>query len=199
MNQVGKNGSRVLFTDDKNGVVVDLDENIVVDSGPVTTLLASASWESSDLDEDSSAYELAQAALTTLDIAVVAAGSRLYTIPKAAQAEAKKALEWRKEYKRGGTPVGVNTARTLVKGGQIGIEKVRHIAKYFPRHEIDKKAKGYEPGEPGFPSRGRIAWALWGGDSAWRWAQAIVERENKKALRADGYTLPGYDEDTYDF
>jgi hypothetical protein len=199
MNQVGKNGSRVLFTDDKNGVVVDLDENIVVDSGPVTTLLASASWESSDLDEDSSAYELAQAALTTLDIAVVAAGSRLYTIPKAAQAEAKKALEWRKEYKRGGTPVGVNTARTLVKGGQIGIEKVRHIAKYFPRHEIDKKAKGYEPGEPGFPSRGRIAWALWGGDAAWRWAQAIVERENKKALRADGYTLPGYEEDTYNF
>ena len=199
MNHVGKNGSRVLFTDDKNGVVVDVDENIVVESGSITTLLASASWEEHDLDEDSSVYELAEAALTTLDIAVVAAGSRLYTIPKSAQAEAKKALEWRKEYKRGGTPVGVNTARTLMKGGQIGIEKVRHIAKYFPRHEIDKKAKGYEPGEQGFPSRGRIAWALWGGDSAWRWAQQIVERENKKALRADGYALPGYDEDTYDF
>ena len=84
MKQVGKNGSRVLFTDDKNGVVVDLDENIVVDSGPVTTLVASASWEASDLDEGSSAYELAQAALTTLDIGIVAAGSRLYTIPKAA-------------------------------------------------------------------------------------------------------------------
>ena len=199
MNHVGKNGSRVLFTDDKNGVVVDVDENIVVESGSITTLLASASWEEHDIDEDSSVYELAEAALTTLDIAVVAAGSRLYTIPKSAQAEAKKALEWRKEYKRGGTPVGVNTARTLMKGGQIGIEKVRHIAKYFPRHEIDKKAKGYEPGEQGFPSRGRIAWALWGGDSAWRWAQQIVERENKKALRADGYALPGYEEDAYNF
>jgi hypothetical protein len=199
MNHVGKNGSRVLFTDDKNGVVVDVDENIVIESGSISTLLASASWESHNIDEDSSAYELAQAALTTLDVSIVAAGSRLYTIPKSAQAEAKKALEWRKEYKRGGTPVGVNTARTLAKGGQIGIEKVRHIAKYFPRHEIDKKAKGYEPGEQGFPSRGRIAWALWGGDSAWRWAQQIVERENKKALRADGYALPGYDEDTYDF
>jgi hypothetical protein len=199
MNHVGRNGSHVLFTDDKNGVVVDIDENVVVESGSITTLLASASWEEHDLDEDSSAYELAQAALTTLDVSIVAAGSRLYTIPKAAQAEAKKALEWRKEHKRGGTPVGVNTARTLAKGGQIGIEKVRHIAKYFPRHEIDKKAKGYEPGEPGFPSRGRIAWALWGGDAAWRWSQQIVERENKKALRADGYALPGYDEDTYDF
>ena len=197
MNQVGKSGSKILFTDNNNGVIVDLDENIVIESGSVSALTASASWEPFSLDENSSAYELAQAALTTLDIAVVAAGSRLYTIPKAAQAEAKKALEWRKEYKRGGTPVGVNTARTLSKGGQIGIEKVRHIAKYFPRHEIDKKAKGYEPGEPGFPSRGRIAWALWGGDAAWRWAQQIVERENKKALRADGYTLPGYEEDTY--
>lgn len=111
---------------------------------------------------------------------------RLYTIPGGAQKEAKKALEWRKEHKRGGTPVGVNTARTLAKGGQIGIEKVRHIAKYFPRHEVDKKAKGYERGEDGFPSNGRIAWALWGGDAAQRWASAIVERENKKALAAGG-------------
>jgi hypothetical protein len=199
MNQVGKSGSRVLFTDNNNGVIVDLDDNVVVESGSVSALTASASWETFSLDEDSSAYELAEAALTTLDVAIIAAGSRLYTIPKAAQAEAKKALEWRKEHKRGGTPVGVNTARTLAKGGQIGIEKVRHIAKYFPRHEIDKKAKGYEPGEPGFPSRGRIAWALWGGDAAWRWAQAIVEQENKKALRADGYALPGYEDDEFNF
>jgi hypothetical protein len=199
MNQVGKSGSRVLFTDNNNGVIVDLDDNVVVESGSVSALTASASWETFSLDEDSSAYELAEAALTTLDVAIIAAGSRLYTIPKAAQAEAKKALEWRKEHKRGGTPVGVNTARTLAKGGQIGIEKVRHIAKYFPRHEIDKKAKGYEPGELGFPSRGRIAWALWGGDAAWRWAQAIVEQENKKALRADGYALPGYEDDEFNF
>lgn len=112
--------------------------------------------------------------------------SRMYTIPGGVQAEAKKALEWRKEYKRGGTPVGMNTARTLAKGGQVGIEKVRHIAKYFPRHEVDKKAKGYEMGEDGFPSNGRIAWALWGGDAAQRWASAIVEREDKKALAAGG-------------
>jgi DNA-binding ferritin-like protein len=111
----------------------------------------------------------------------------MYTIPKGAQAEAKRALEWRKEHKRGGTPVGLNSARTLAKGGQIGIEKVRHIAKYFPRHEVDKKAKGYKPGDDGFPSNGRIAWALWGGDVAWRWAQAIVDRENKKATTAGAY------------
>jgi hypothetical protein len=197
MRNIGKSGSHALFTDDKNAVIVDLDENIVVESGPVSSLTASANWEESSIDETSAAFELAQAALTTLDVTVIAAASRLYTIPKAAQAEAKKALEWRKEHKRGGTPVGLNTARTLAEGGQIGIEKVRHIAKYFPRHEVDKKAKGYEPGEPGFPSNGRIAWALWGGDAAWRWAQQIVERENKKALKADGYALHGYEDDTY--
>jgi hypothetical protein len=117
------------------------------------------------------------------------ASARLYTVPAGVKAEAKKALEWRKEEKRGGTPVGLNTARTLSKGGQIGIEKVRHIAKYFPRHEVDKKGKGWSPGEDNFPSNGRIAWALWGGDAAWRWAKAIVERENANALRADaGYS-----------
>jgi hypothetical protein len=118
---------------------------------------------------------------------------RLYTIPGGAQKEAKKALEWRKEYKRGGTPVGVNSARTLAKGGQIGIEKVRHIAKYFPRHEVDKKAEGYDRGEDGHPSNGRIAWALWGGDAGQRWASAIVKREDKKALAAGGVAYDNQD------
>jgi hypothetical protein len=199
MKHVGQSGSRALFTDDVNAVIIDLDENLVVETGTLSSLTASAQWESVSHEDVSSASELAHATLVSLDVSIVAAGSRLYTIPKAAQAEAKRALEWRKEHKRGGTPVGVNTARTLAKGGQIGIEKVRHIAKYFPRHEIDKKAKGYEPGEDGFPSRGRIAWALWGGDPAWRWARAIVERENKKALKADGYADLGYVADPFDF
>ena len=199
MDIVGKNGSQVLFSNENSGVIIDVEENIVVDSGPLAPLAASASWDASSVSIDETTTDLAQAALTSLDVAIIAAGSRMYTIPKGAQAEAKRGLEWRKEHNRGGTSVGVNTARTLANGGQIGIEKVRHIAKYFPRHEIDKKAEGYQPGEKGFPSRGRIAWALWGGDAGWRWARAIVERENKKALRADGYTDQGYEDDLYDY
>jgi hypothetical protein len=199
MNHVGKSGSYALFADDTNAVIIDVDNNTVVEVGTLSSLVASADWQPLPLNDYSAAVDLAHGALTSLDVSIVASAGRLYTIPKAAQAEAKRALEWRKEHKRGGTPVGVNTARTLAKGGQIGIEKVRHIAKYFPRHEIDKKAKGYEPGEDGFPSRGRIAWALWGGDAAWRWAAAIVERENKKALKADGYADMGYVADPFDF
>jgi len=123
----------------------------------------------------------------------------MYTIPGGVQREAKKALEWRKEHKRGGTPVGLNTARTLAKGGQIGIRKIRHIAKYFPRHEVDKKGKGWAPGQENFPSNGRIAWALWGGEAAKRWASAIVERENKKQGRtAGGYNTPDYMDHIYE-
>ena len=131
--------------------------------------------------ESSIPFELAVAATTDLDIKVFSNNDRMYTIPKSVQAEAKRALEWRKEEDRGGTPVGMNTARTLARGGQIGIRKIRHIAKYFPRHEVDKKGKGYKPGQDNYPSNGRIAWALWGGDAARSWATAIVERENKKA------------------
>ena len=199
MNVVGKSGPLVLFSNDTQGVVINSEENLVVNQGALSSLTASATWSDEDLDITDSQLELASAALVTLDVSVVGGARRLYTIPKGAQEEANTALEWRKEHKRGGTPVGLNTARTLSRGGQIGIEKVRHIAKYFPRHEVDKKAKGYSPGEDGFPSNGRIAWALWGGDTAWRWARAIVERENKKSLRADGYADSSYHEDEFDY
>ena len=201
---IGSSDTLHLFTEGSWGVVVDSDVNLVVASGAANVLATSRKWSAGETDSE--AEQLAQESLSAL-VAAGKGSSSKYTIPKSAQAEAKKALEWRKEEKRGGTNVGLNTARTLAAGGQIGIEKVRHIAKYFPRHEVDKKGKGWKPGEDGFPSNGRIAWALWGGDAAWRWARAIVEREEKKALRAAGYGLNeephvgpditdfGYDED----
>lgn len=189
----GSKGSLKLFVDNDSAVVVDTSVNMIVGSGDASTVFAAYEWDEPSGSIDTRVLELASSALTTLDINVITASGRMYTIPDGVKAEAKKALEWRKEEKRGGTPVGLNTARTLAKGGQIGIEKIRHIAKYFPRHEVDKKGKGWKPGEDNFPSNGRIAWALWGGDAAQRWASAIVERENKKALRAGGYAMPGYD------
>ena len=185
-NFIGSSDALQLFTEGSWGVVVDSEINLVVASGAASVLATSRKWSAGEMSAE--AEELAQTSLTAL-VAAGKGSSSKYTIPKSAQAEAKKALEWRKEEGRGGTSVGVNTARTLAKGGQIGIEKVRHIAKYFPRHEVDKNGKGWKPGEDGFPSNGRIAWALWGGDAAWRWARAIVEREDKKALTADGYAL----------
>lgn len=175
----GKNGSKALFTSNGRAAVVDEYTNTVL-SVDYEASFSLKGWTTTDVQPSPIALELANAALTELDIEVLSANERMHTIPKAVQEEAKRALEWRKEFKRGGTPVGLNTARTLARGGQIGIKKIRHIAKYFPRHEVDKKGKGYKPGSDGYPSKGRIAWALWGGDAAKRWASAIVERENKK-------------------
>jgi hypothetical protein len=186
----GKNDSQLLYVEDELGVVVDINSNAVICVDDKETVVASAAWDASLEEPEGVAPELAKAAITQLDIQVLASNDRMYTIPKSVSAEAKRGLNWRKEEKRGGTPVGLNTARRLSKGGQIGIEKVRHIAKYFPRHEVDKKAKGYKPGDDKYPSNGRIAWALWGGDAAQRWASAIVERENKKK----GVTAALYEE-----
>jgi DNA-binding ferritin-like protein len=180
MKFLGRSGDEVLFQDESFFVVVDEAKNIVSYVDDTRAIVASADWDEQGSYAQSS-YDLAVAAVSDLDIHVFSSSERMYTIPKAVQAEAKRSLEWHKEHHRGGTPVGLNTARILAKGGQIGIRKIRHIAKYFPRHEVDKKGTGYKPSEKGYPSNGRIAWALWGGDAAQTWASAIVERENKNA------------------
>jgi DNA-binding ferritin-like protein len=186
MKFIGRNGSNVLFASDTAGVIIDEETNTIIDSGSVQTFISSSDWSLDSEEPNSLSIELATASVSDLNIHILS-NTRMYTIPKAAQTEAKRALEWHKEEGRGGTPVGLNTARTLAKGGQIGIEKVRHIAKYFPRHEVDKKGEGYKPGEDGYPSNGRIAWALWGGDAARRWASAIVERENAHESEASTF------------
>jgi len=181
MQFIGRSGNQVLFSIEDKAILIDESKKLVLAIDQAEPLVASFTPEGDQTNPESVPYELAVAAATDLDIKVFSNNDRLYTIPKSVVAEAKRGLEWRKEEKRGGTAVGLNTARTLARGGQIGIRKIRHIAKYFPRHEVDKKGTGYQPGEKNYPSNGRIAWALWGGDSANSWANTIVNRENKKA------------------
>ena len=85
--------------------------------------------------------------------------------------EAQRGLDWRAEYGRGGTEVGVARARQLVNRQELSPETVRRMVSYFARHEVDKQGEGFTPDEDGYPSAGRIAWALWGGDSAKAWAE----------------------------
>lgn len=99
-----------------------------------------------------------------------------FAVPKAVKDEAARGLAWRKEHGRGGTSVGVATARTLVSSANVTPQKARHIARYFPRHEVDKRGKGWAPGQDGYPSNGRIAWALWGGDPGRGWAEKLVRQ-----------------------
>lgn len=96
--------------------------------------------------------------------------------------EARRGLEWREEFKRGGTAVGVARARDIKNKKNLSDSTVKRMHSFFSRHEVDKKAEGFRKGEKGYPSNGRIAWALWGGDSGQSWARQKTKQMEKDAL-----------------
>ncbi len=100
---------------------------------------------------------------------------------------AKQGLEWREEFEKGGTDVGVATANAIIDK-KITADRTKRIFSYLSRHEVDKDAEGFNDGEDGFPSAGRIAWELWGGDEAFVWSadkvKEIKEMEENKLENA---------------
>ena len=97
--------------------------------------------------------------------------------------EAIKGLEWRREYGRGGTQVAVARATNIKNGDNLSFDTISRMNSFFARHEVDKKAEGFYPGEEGYPSAGRIAWALWSGDAGQSWAKKKVKEI--EGVRAD--------------
>jgi len=97
--------------------------------------------------------------------------------------EAQRGLDWRDEYGRGGTVIGIGRARDIAAGRQLSEDVVKRMYSFFSRHEVDKQAEGFRPGEEGYPSNGRIAWALWGGDAGFSWSKDKVKsmEENRAA------------------
>jgi len=126
-------------------------------------------------EEDSKDYELYDDSKALSDIDS--------TPSKAMAQEAQRGLDWRKKHKRGGTQVGVTRANQLVGRQKLSLDVVTRMHSYFSRHEVDKQGEGFSPSEKGYPSAGRIAWALWGGDAGQSWAKAkraqIVREESK--------------------
>ena len=99
--------------------------------------------------------------------------------------EAQRGLEWRKEFGRGGTNIGSTRASQLVARENLSPRTVKRMHSYFSRHEVDKQGEGFSPGEKGYPSAGRIAWALWGGDPGQSWARkkaGQIDREEGKSM-----------------
>ena len=97
---------------------------------------------------------------------------------------AKRGLELRKEFNRGGTQVGVTRANQLVNKQRLSPDTVLRMFSFFSRHEVDKQGRGFNSGTDGYPSAGKIAWLLWGGDAGFSWAtskrnQIMKERESK--------------------
>lgn len=96
--------------------------------------------------------------------------------PKSVSRAAERGLDWRAEYGRGGTAVGVARARDLSNSRAVSIKTLKRMKAYFIRHAIDSQATGWFKGERGFPSAGRIAWELWGGDAGRKWAETKLKQ-----------------------
>jgi hypothetical protein len=112
---------------------------------------------------------------------IVKAESDIDTTPTEGMvAEAKRGLEWRKEFGRGGTIIGVTRANQLARKEKLSPSVVRRMKSFFARHEVDKRAEGFRPGEKGYPSNGRIAWALWGGDPGQSWSYKKVDQLDRE-------------------
>lgn len=110
---------------------------------------------------------------------------------------ANRALAWKDEGKPGGTRVGLARANQIVNREKLSEETILRMYSFFSRHEVDKEAEGFSSGEEGFPSPGRVAWDLWGGDAGFAWAtrlrNKIINGETKYTGGGVYHGIPFYD------
>ena len=100
----------------------------------------------------------------------------VYHAPAGVVAELERGLRWHERGLSGAglTPATVRWARKLVRGDRITQDKAVKMRAWLARHRVDKQGEGFNPGERGYPSPGRVAWALWGGDAALTWSARVV-------------------------
>jgi hypothetical protein len=99
--------------------------------------------------------------------------------PNGVREAAQRALRWIADGHAGSgfTDVGRRRASQLASGQNVSRETIGRMASYFGRHSVDAQATGWNAGEEGFPSPGRVAWDAWGGDAGQSWASSIMGAE----------------------
>jgi HK97 family phage prohead protease len=110
------------------------------------------------------------------------------SVPSFIRANAKRGLKYYSEGFGGDglVPATIAAARDMA-AGKITEPKVRKMAPWFARHQVDGKApSNSNPSDPGYPGAGLVAWLLWGGDSnfsdrAQKWAQRKIDALNAEA------------------
>ena len=56
---------------------------------------------------------------------------------EAMKSAARRGLEYRSKFKRGGTPVGIARARDIANGRSLPLDTVKRMYPFFARHEIE--------------------------------------------------------------
>ena len=104
-------------------------------------------------------------------------GTEIDLMPTAGmREEAERYRAWKADGEQGGTEVAATRASQILSGDELSPDTVITMAAWFARHEVDKQGQGFSPGEDGFPSPGRVAWAAWGGDAGQSWSTSKADR-----------------------
>ena len=106
--------------------------------------------------------------------------------------EAERYREWKKEGEGGGTDVARTRATQILSGNELSPDTVITMNAWFARHESDKSGKGYRPGEDGYPSNGRVAWAAWGGNPGQTWSRSksnSIKKARERSMAEETTTV----------
>jgi hypothetical protein len=100
-----------------------------------------------------------------------------FSPPSSVRAAARRGLELRKKYGKGGLTTqeagkqgigsGVARATSLANGDKVSYETIKRMAAFFSRHAKNKSG--------GEDDAGFISHSLWGGDAGRSWASRIIK------------------------
>ena len=118
-------------------------------------------------------------------------GAETYTPPASAVKAAKRGLEQRKKYGRG----GLSPAEAKSQGIDSGVTRARKIASgKVSKHDVrrmsafNRHRKNNRPGKKmpdGGPTAGTIAWNLWGGSAGVNWAKKKSAAMNAETFESE--------------
>ena len=115
--------------------------------------------------------------------------------PKGVQEEAKRALAWIEEGHAGAnfTSVGRTRASQLANGEGVSRDTLARMKSFLARHEVDSQGEGYNQGDKGYPSPGRVSYAAWGGKAAKAWVDKLFNQYD--LAKSYGETTSVYKQD----
>ena len=113
-------------------------------------------------------------------------GKDSFSPPAGVRSAAKRGLELRSKFGRGGTAVGIARARDLSNGSSVSASTIRRMNSFFARHAVDKRPDWSNPSKP---SNGYIAHLLWGGDAGRAWASKVSRHLDAKTKEYPPYVF----------
>jgi hypothetical protein len=110
------------------------------------------------------------------------------SVPSFIRENAQRGLKYLEEGFGGdGLTDGTKREAREMAAGRITENKVRKMAPWFARHQVDGQApKNSDHSDSQYPGAGLVAWLLWGGDSnfsdrAQNWAQRKIDALNAES------------------